>query len=451
MSCGESGSRDACPRDDGVRVVQPCAGVQGRLRVPGDKSISHRLAMLTALASGESRIENFLRSEDCLNTLRAVEQLGATVRHEESTVVVRGTSGVFRAPEGPLDLGNSGTGMRLLSGVLAGQPFCTELTGDASLRSRDMGRIRQPLELMGAGVELLGEKNRAPIRVTGGDLRGIDYAMPVASAQVKSCILLAGLSAEGTTVVREPKPTRDHTERLLSAMGAPLEVKGLQVSVRGSGGLPPRLVARERWTVPGDFSSASFWIAAGACRPGSEIVIEHVGLNPRRTALLGVLRRMGAAVEVERAGGDASWEAVGTVRVRGGRLRGTVVEGEEIPNLIDELPLVSVLGALAEGETTIRDAEELRAKESDRIATMVRNLGILGVMVDERPDGLTVRGAARIPGGGEVDSYGDHRVAMAMAILGLSCDAPVRIMGTSWVSTSYPGFWDQLEAISGRA
>lgn len=434
-----------------VTSVVPCSVIGGTLRVPGDKSISHRLAMLAALADGECTIENFLCSEDCLNTLAAVESLGATVARDGSTVRIKGTAGRFRPPEAPIDLGNSGTGMRLLAGLLAGHDFLTELTGDESLCSRPMGRIREPLEMMGAEVVLSGDRGCAPLRIRGGNLRGITYPLPVASAQVKSCALLAGLFAGGETKVIEPKPTRDHTERLLTAMGVPVRVDGAEVSLTGCGDRPT--LHSGRWRVPGDFSSSAFWMTAAACLPGAELRMEGVGLNPRRAAFLDVLRRMGANIECEiyedRVQGS-EWEPAGDLTVRGGTLEGTVVEGDEIPNLIDELPLVAVAGALAGGETVIRDAAELRVKESDRIRTTADALRAFGMAVEEYPDGLRIAGGRTVRGGGQVDSGGDHRIAMAAAVLGLFADAPVGIRGTACISTSYPGFWGDMESLRDR-
>jgi 3-phosphoshikimate 1-carboxyvinyltransferase len=418
------------------------------LSVPGDKSLSHRAALLGAMAVGETRVTGFLTSEDCLNTLRALERMGVTVTRNGASVTVQGCGGRLRAPDGVLDMGNSGTGIRLICGLLAGQPFEVELTGDASLRSRPMGRIKEPLERMGARLELTGPKGTAPIRIRGNALRGIAYPSPVASAQVKSCVLLAGLLAEGATSVTEPKPTRDHTERMLHAMGAPLRAEGLTVTLplglRGGLALKPL-----RGRIPGDFSSAAFWLVAGAAATGAESVVEEVGLNPRRTALLDVLGRMGAKVSVQPVAGSEEWEPRGTVTVRGGALRGTAVEGEEIPNLIDELPIVAVAGALAGGRTEIRDAAELRVKESDRIACMATNLRKMGVTVEERPDGMTVIGGSPIRGGAELESYGDHRIAMAMAVLGLYADAPITIRDVDCVATSYPGFREHLALFGG--
>ncbi len=411
--------------------------------MPGDKSVSHRAAMLAALADGTSVVSGFLASEDCLNTLAAVDALGAATEREGTRVTITGTGGVFRPPSAALDMGNSGTGMRLLAGLLAGQVFETELTGDASLCSRPMRRIQAPLESMGARVQLTGDAGTAPMRVGGAPLRAISYPLPVASAQVKSCILLAGLYAEGTTTVIEPRPTRDHTEQLLRTMGVPVTVQGLSVSVEGYGAAGPRLKAGPL-LVPGDFSSAAFWIVAAACRLGSAVTIRNVGLNPRRTALLDVLQRMGAGLSVTATSPAA--EPVGDITVHGAVLVGTTVAGDEIPNLIDELPLVAVAGAMAKGRTVIRGAEELRVKESDRIATTVAMLRAAGVEVEEAPDGMTVTGGA-VEGGTSIHSHGDHRIAMCAAVLGLVGRQPVEVVDVDCIATSYPTFWSDLERV----
>ncbi len=433
------------------RTVTPSAALRGVLSVPGDKSISHRLGMLLALARGSSVIRGFLGAEDCLHTLKAMSALGAEIHFETNgDLHIIGRAGRVLQPSGPLDLGNSGTGLRLLAGLLAGHPVDVTLTGDESLRSRPMGRIQEPLTRMGATVDLLGENGRAPVRIRGGNLRGIRYATPVASAQVKSCVLLAGLFAEGPTTVVEPLPTRDHTERLLRALGVPVSVEGSEVTLPGAGPAGPALKGAA-WTVPGDFSSAAFWLAGAAARPGSAVTLEGVGLNPRRTALLDVLRRMGAEVRVEPDPVSAAWEPAGRIAVRGARLRGTVVGGAEIPNLIDELPILSAIAALAEGETTIRDAAELRVKESDRVATMAAGLRQLGVEVAERPDGMTVRGPAAVKGCDALRSRGDHRVAMALSILALAADGPSVVHDIACVATSYPAFWEHLERLTAEA
>lgn len=427
-------------------TVAPAASLGGSLAVPGDKSISHRAAMLGALSSGRSRLSGYLCSEDCLHTLDALTALGASWQRQGSTIDLQGCGGAFSPPSSALDMGNSGTGMRLLAGLLASQDFDVELTGDDSLRSRPMERIRKPLAEMGASIELLGEEGRPPVRVHGGVLQPIRYVLPVASAQIKSCVLLAALSTPGITTVVEPRQTRDHTERMLRAMGAELSVDGLQIDLSvPAGGVP--LQARD-FDIPGDFSSAAFWIVAAAMRPGAHVQLTNVGLNPRRTALLEVMRRMGAEIQIEAVTGEA-WEPAGTISVTGRPLHGTVVEGAEIPNLIDELPLVAVAGALAEGRTIIRDAAELRVKETDRIATVVENLERLGVAVTAKEDGLVVDGGRAPAGGVRLDSFGDHRIAMSMAVLGTLCAAPVTIDNVECVQTSYPAFWDDLARLTG--
>ena len=431
-------------------LVAPCSRFGGSLTVPGDKSISHRLAMLAALASGTSTVRGFLRSDDCVNILSAMTRLGARYEFAGDLLHITGVGGRFQAPDGVLDMGNSGTGLRLLAGLLAGQSFTTEMTGDASLRSRPMGRIAEPLERMGARVELLGEKGCAPVRITGHPLIGIEYVLPVSSAQVKSCVLLAGLFAEGTTTVVEKNPTRDHTERLLKAMGVEVTTNGKRVSLRGYGSRGPALQARA-WTVPGDMSSAAFWSVAAAARPGHAIELHKVGLNPRRSALIGVLQRMGAALTVSDDRDAHACEPMGTIRVEGRALTGTEVGGAEIPDLIDELPLVAVAGALATGRTVIRDAAELRVKESDRIRSVADNLARLGVKVEERPDGLIIEGPTRVHGGVTIDSYGDHRIPMAMSVLAGYADAPVRMNDIGCVNKSYPEFWGDLRKVGGHA
>lgn len=437
---------------DETRIVHPGGFRGGTLRVPGDKSISHRVALVAGISRGRSRVRGFLEAEDCVNTLRAMEAFGARAWAEEDAdgekvITIQGTGGKMLEPAEVLDVGNSGTGMRLLAGLCAGNAIRVRLTGDASLSGRPMGRIRTPLEMMGAEVRL-SEDGTPPMEIRGGQLKAIDYCLPVASAQVKSCCLLAGLYAEGTTSVIEPVPTRDHTERILAATGAAVRVDGHRISVEGCGAAGPRLAARD-YVVPGDFSSAAYFLAAAAATPGVAVRVDGLGLNPRRTAFLDVLRAMGAGVETEEEQGpDADWEPRGAVTVYGAELRGTEVGGEEIiPNLIDELPLVAVLGALARGRTTIRDAAELRVKESDRIAAMVENLTAMGVLARATADGLTVDGPAKISPQKALKTYGDHRVAMSMAILSIFADCAVAIPRVSCVATSYPTFWEQLQQL----
>ncbi len=429
-------------------IITPVGHIGGTLRVPGDKSISHRVAMLAALAAGMSEVSGFLDSEDCLNTLRAMQELGCRVdRKPRGKLMIHGTGGLLRRPSKVLDMGNSGTGMRLLAGLLAGQEIGAELTGDPSLNRRPMQRIAEPIAAMGGALELCGAGGRPPVRIVPRTLQPTIYTLPVASAQVKSCILLAGLGVDGETVVIEPRETRDHTERLLRAMGADLVVDGLTVRLRARG--RPAVLRGGTWSIPGDFSSAAFWMAAAAARPGARMTLEHVGLNPRRTALLDVLRRMGATVTAVCDGERDDWESAGTVTVKGAALHGTEIGGDEIPNLIDEIPALAVVAAQAEGETVIRDAAELRVKESDRIAVMCEALRAAGVEAEEQPDGMRIKGGPRIAGGCTIHSRGDHRIAMAMSILALSAEAPVTVAGTACIATSYPGFMNHLREVTG--
>ena len=431
-------------------IIHPVGNMSGTIEVPGDKSISHRVAMLASLASGTSRVRHFLHSEDCVNTLRAMEAMGArSFVSEEGDLCIQGTGGKVMEPAGPLNVGNSGTSIRLLSGIIAAHPVTVEITGDESLCSRPMGRIKEPLERMGATVELTGERGTAPVKIRGAELKAIDYTLPVASAQVKSCVLLAGLYAEGRTTVTEPVLTRDHTERLLLEMGVPVHVDGLHVSVDGCGLKGPVLKARD-FTVPGDFSSAAYWLLAAAARKKGEVTIKRVGLNPRRTAFLDVLRKMGADVEVDLDKATKDGEPIGDIHVSGAALKGVEVGGKCIPNMIDELPLVAVAGALASGKTTIRNAKELRVKESDRIVSMASNLRLFGVEVEELEDGMVITGGADLRPTGPVKSYGDHRNAMAMAILGCFAKERTVINNVSCVDTSYPEFWDHLRKLGGH-
>ncbi|HMP73320.1 MAG TPA: 3-phosphoshikimate 1-carboxyvinyltransferase [Kiritimatiellia bacterium] len=431
-------------------VVRPAKQVEGVVEVPGDKSISHRVGMFAGLAAGTSLIQNYLRAGDCISTLRAMEALGArTYALEDGSIQIEGTAGNMLQPAGPLDVGNSGTTIRLLSGLIAGHKVEVQLTGDESLCSRPMKRIQAPLELMGAKVELTGERGTAPVTIKGGTLKGIDYLLPMASAQVKSCVLLAGLFAEGTTRVTEPVHTRDHTEQLFKLMNVPLEIKGLQLCLKGYGPKGPPLKART-FIIPGDFSSAAFWMVAGAARPGQEVTIRNVGLNPRRTALIKVLRAAGATVEVKPYENTNHAELAGDIVVKGAHLSGVEVGGDDIPNLIDEVPIIAVMGALAKGRTVIRDAAELRVKESDRIECMASNLRLMGVNVTTHPDGLEIEGGAKLQGSSAIRSYGDHRIAMSMAVLGLFAPEPIVIGNVGCVDTSYPEFWTHLGALGGH-
>lgn len=417
------------------------------LTVPGDKSMSHRAAILGGLASGASTIRNFLPSEDCVNTLNAMKALGAENNvlaempgHGPVDLVIHGTSMQLSAPAAPIDCGNSGTGMRLLAGMLAGQSFASRLFGDASLSSRPMGRITVPLAQMGAKIETLGEKpGCAPLHIHPAELEPVRYEMPVASAQVKSAVLLAGMFTHGTTTVVQPAETRDHTERMLESFGVPTHREGNAISVKG--GQVPHACD---FTVPGDISSAAFWLVAAAALPGARLCIKNVGLNPTRTAIIDVLARMGAKITLRHA--ILEGEPMGDIHVEGAGLSATTIQPAEVPNLIDEIPVIAVAAALANGRTVIRNAKELRVKETDRITTVVNNLRAMGGVVEEFEDGMEIEGGHPLHGA-TLDSFGDHRIAMAFAIAGLFADGGTRILNTACVNTSYPGFAHHLQAV----
>jgi 3-phosphoshikimate 1-carboxyvinyltransferase len=419
-----------------VATIDPARRVQGRLRVPGDKSISHRYALLAALAEGPSRVSGYAPGADCGSTLACLRNLGVDIVADADGVVTllgRGSVGL-RSSASPLDSGNSGTTMRMLAGILAAQPFTSTLFGDASLSRRPMRRVMEPLERMGARIE--STDGHAPLIIHGGPLQPITHAPAVPSAQVKSAVLLAALFTVGTTSVTEPAQTRDHTEHALQAFGAHVRREGPTVSIAGGQRLSGRAIA-----VPGDFSSAAFWMVAAAALPGSRIDIEDVGLNPTRIGLVGVLRRFGARVNVEVTSVDAG-EPRGTISVEGDRTGTVDISPEEVPGLIDELPAIAALAAHG-GEVTVRGAGELRVKESDRIATLVTGFRSLGIAADERPDGFTVHGTGA-PRGGVAHAHDDHRIAMALAIAALSARGPSTIDGAEAVAVSYPGFFEAL-------
>ena len=426
-------------------LVRKSGRLLGEITVPGDKSISHRAVLLAGCAEGPSRITGFLPSEDCQNTLRAVESLGVPVRREDSETVLiegRGLRGLLE-PENLLDLGNSGTGIRLLAGLLSGQPFFSVLTGDESLRRRPMRRIVEPLRRMGAWIDGRAGGDRAPLAIRGGGITGIEFISPIASAQVKSAVLLAGLFAEGTTTVREPSPSRDHTERLLDYLGAPIRCGEKEVAVEGKGRWRGREIR-----VPGDLSSAAFLITAALVVPDSEIVIRGVGVNPTRTGLLDILKAMGGRIE-EMESRTISGEPTADLKIHASALKGVVIGGALIPRMVDELPVLCIAAAAAEGETMIRDAAELRAKESDRIAAMAQELRKMGVEIKEHPDGMTIRGGKGLRGA-VCSSHGDHRVAMSMAVAGLIAEGETTITDAEWIDTSFPGFVGRLAQIGGR-
>lgn len=415
-------------------LIVPGGSLRGRLRVPGDKSISHRAIMLGALAEGQTRVSGFLEGEDSLATLAAFRSMGVGIQGPVAGSLIIDGLGLrgLKEPADPLDLGNSGTSMRLLCGLLAGQGFSVTLAGDASLTRRPMRRVTDPLARMGADIET-SPSGTAPLRIRPvAQLQGIDYAMPVASAQVKSCVLLAGLFALGRTCVSEPAPTRDHTERMLAGFGYQVRRQGATVCLEGGG----RLLGREL-TVPADISSAAFFMVGASIAPGSDLTLEHVGINPTRLGVLNILKAMGADIEILNPR-DAGGEPVADLRVRSASLRGIRIPEDQVPLAIDEFPAIFIAAACAKGETLLTGAEELRVKESDRIQVMADGLSALGIENETRSDGIRIRGGT--PCAGLIDSQGDHRVAMAFAMAGLRASGPIEIRDCANVRTSFPGF-----------
>ena len=419
--------------------VRPATRFGGRLQVPGDKSIAHRYALLAALARGRSVVRNYAPGADCQATRACLEALGVEIEGDATalTLIGRGPRGLC-SPAGALDARNSGTTTRLLAGLLAAHPFAARITGDESLQRRPMRRVISPLQRMGALIE--SRDGRLPLTIRGGRLQGIDHATEVPSAQVKSAVLLAGLHADGITRVTEAHATRNHTEIALGRFGVQVQAAGLSVAIEGGQELAPADAS-----VPGDLSSAAFWLAAAAAVPGGEVTVEEVGLNPTRAALLDVLRRAGADVVAEVQSG-ANDEPCGRIRVRHAGLRPLVIEPSEVPGLIDELPVLAAL-ATHGGEITVTGASELRVKESDRIAALVAGLRALGADADELPDGFHVAGARRLRGG-QADAAGDHRLAMAFAVAALGARGPSLIIGAEAVDVSYPGFFDALSSLA---
>lgn len=432
MSTGELQSQTICP----------AKGLRGEVIVPGDKSISHRSIMLGSLAAGTTRVSGFLMGEDNLSTLKAFAAMGVTIRQDgvgNLEIDGRGLDGLSE-PGDVLDCGNSGTTMRLMTGLLAGQKFFSVLTGDRYLRRRPMKRVVTPLTAMGARIWGRDGGERAPLAIQGGALQPLCYESPVASAQIKSAIMLAGLYAEGETTVREPHLSRDHSERMLTWFGADVRPFAGGVTIVGR----PDLRAREV-IIPGDVSSAAFFLVAGLITPGAELLIRNVGLNPTRSGIIDILQAMGGNLELldQR---EQSGEPVADVLVRHSPLKGIEIGGELVPRAIDEFPVVCVAAACAEGVTTIRDARELRVKETDRIAAICSELGKLGARVEPREDGMVITGGAPLHGG-QVTSHGDHRIAMSMAVAGLVADGPVAIEDTGCTATSFPNFWELMEQI----
>jgi 3-phosphoshikimate 1-carboxyvinyltransferase len=424
--------------------IEPAASLRGHIAVPGDKSISHRAVLLGAIGDGETAVRGFGRSRDTEATIAAVRALGVTVDEDDvdslrvQGVGVRG----LREPDAPIDCGNSGTTLRLLAGILAGQQGRFELTGDESLRRRPVDRIAAPLAEMGATVE--SEDGRPPLVIEGGELRGIRYELPVASAQVKSCVLLAGLYAAGQTTVVEPLPTRDHTELMLEAAGVRVTRKQRRVSLG-----PAEYLRLGEVDVPGDFSAAAPFIVAATLLPGSELTIHDVGINPRRTGLLDVLARMGARITIFNRHKSAG-EPVGDIDVRAAELTATTVTAEEVPRMVDELPLFALAAGSAHGESKVEGAQELRVKETDRIETVTTSLRGLGIRVTASDDGLGVRGVPSRPKGGGMSSHGDHRIAMLGAVAGLASREGVELQDAQAVAVSFPGFFELLDSVTQR-
>ena len=412
--------------------------LKGELKVPGDKSISHRGVMLGSLAQGTTAVTNFLEGADCLSTINCFRSMGIDISRTEKEILIHG-KGLhgLSAPSSCLDVGNSGTTMRLLSGILAGQRFSSELTGDASIRKRPMTRVIAPLSLMGGCVESLSGNGLAPLRITGRPLKGMHYQSPVSSAQVKSCVLLAGLYADGQTSVTEPFLSRNHSELMLRSFGAKISSKGTTATVE-----PEPILIGQKVEVPGDISSAAYFIAAALLIPGSELLIQNVGINPTRDGILKVCASMGAKIEILNSH-TCCGEEVADLLVRHSSLKGTVIEGALIPTLIDELPVLSVLAAFAEGTTIIRDAQELKVKESNRLDIMVHHLTAMGADVEPTEDGMIITGGKPLHGG-ILDSYLDHRIAMAFAVAGMVAEGETEITRADCVDISYPYFYKFL-------
>lgn len=427
---------------DSTVVVRPARDIAGTLQLPGDKSISHRYAMLAAIAEGTTRLENFSTGADCASTLACLATLGVELERTENAVLIHGRGPKLQQPDRPLDCGNSGSTMRMLSGILAGQAFSSEMVGDESLSRRPMARIIAPLEAMGAKI-VADDGGRPPLRIAGTDLKAIDYKMPVASAQVKSALLFAGLLAKGETRVEEPVRTRDHGELALRAFGAEVIQQGNQARI--AGGQKLRAIEAE---IPGDLSSAAFFLCAAALFPGSRLLISRLLLNPTRARLLDILILMGVGISVANLE-DKHGELVGSVEVDGRDLRGALIAGADTAALIDEIPVLAAIAPYTANGIEVRDARELRVKESDRIATLVTNLRAMGAEVQELEDGLKIPGGQTLHGA-EIDSFGDHRIAMAFAVAALRAEGETTIRRADAAVISCPGFFAALQALSQR-
>jgi len=422
-----------------VRLIKPAKTFKINFTPPGDKSITHRAMILAGIAKGECVLRNFSNGRDCLSTIQCLEALGVKSELQEQTLIING--GQLREPQDVLNANNSGTTLRLLCGLLAGQNFLSFVTGDRYLRKRPVQRVIEPLKKMGAEIWARDNSQYPPLAINGKPLMGINYQMPVASAQVKSALLLAGLAAEGKILIGFDLPSRDHTERMLKSLGAQIILEKKRIELN-SPFIPPAFSCN----IPGDFSASAFFITAGVLLPNSEVIIDRVGLNPTRTAFLEVLTRMGAVIKVEKQGENLG-EPFGAIMVKTSDLKGITVTADEVPLLIDELMLFGLLGAKAQGVTRITGAQELRVKESDRIKAVFSQLNQLGIPVIEHPDGFSVEGPVDFPGG-RAESLGDHRVAMLLGLCGLLSQNGVEVYGFEWADISFPGFWELLNQAS---
>ncbi len=424
--------------------IKATNGLKGRISVPGDKSISHRSIMLGSIAEGTTEVHHFLQGADCLSSIACFRQMGIDIENTGDVVRIhgKGLHGLKR-PENILDTGNSGTTTRLMSGILSGQTFDCIINGDASIQSRPMKRIMTPLSMMGASIESIKGNGCAPLKITGQKLHGIHYDSPVSSAQIKSAILFAGLYAKGETSVTEPVLSRNHTELMLAACGGDITSAGTTASLR-----PVKRLEAQKIIIPGDISSAAYFMAAGLIVPNSEICIENVGINPTRDGMIKVCQAMGGELSLENVR-TVCGEPVADIIVRHSSLHGTIIEGDIIPTLIDELPVIAVIAAFAQGQTIIRDAAELKVKESDRIAVMTENLKAMGVDITATDDGMIINGGA-VPRGAAIQSHLDHRIAMSFAVAALASDGETEILGSDCVNISYPSFYEDLFGLGGK-
>jgi 3-phosphoshikimate 1-carboxyvinyltransferase len=429
-------------KNENTVIVRPARNIAGALRLPGDKSISHRYAMLAGIAEKDTKLENFSTGADCASTLKGMAALGVESESKEGKIVIHGLGTELRAPTHALDCGNSGSTMRMLSGILAGQNFTSELIGDESLSRRPMARIVEPLEKMGARISF-AQGARPPLQITGGRLKAIEYRVPVPSAQVKTCLLFAGLYAEGETQVGEAFRTRDHGEAALRAFGAEVNLDGKKVTIAGG-----QTLHGIEAVVPGDLSSAAFFLCAAALFPESQISIDWLLMNPSRARLLDILISLGVRISVAQLE-EKNGELVGSVQVEGGKLKGVMITGGDTAALIDEIPVLAAIAPYTEEGIEVRDASELRVKESDRIASIATNLRAMGAEVEERQDGLKIPGRQRLHGA-ELDSFGDHRIAMAFAVAALRAEGETSIRGADAALISYPEFFETLEALLQR-